>query len=53
VGLPEAGIDRRSEGHLGLRLVLDRVANLGGRVVFGERPGGGAVVTATIPIRHS
>jgi two-component system NarL family sensor kinase len=53
VGLPETGIDRRSEGHLGLRLVLDRVVNLGGRVEFGDRDGGGALVTATIPIDHA
>jgi two-component system NarL family sensor kinase len=53
VGFPDTGIDRRSEGHLGLRLVLDRVTHLGGRVEFGKRPGGGAVVTATIPVNHA
>jgi len=53
VGFPAEGIDRRSEGHLGLRLVVDRVRHLGGRVDFGQRPGGGAVVTATLPIPHS
>jgi two-component system, NarL family, sensor kinase len=52
VGFPDAGIDRRTEGHLGLRLVIDRVAHLGGRVTCGERPGGGAVVTAVLPINH-
>jgi two-component system NarL family sensor kinase len=53
VGFPDAGIDRRSEGHLGLRLVLDRVTHLGGRVEFGQRPEGGAVVTAVIPASYS
>jgi two-component system NarL family sensor kinase len=53
VGFPDTGIDRRSEGHLGLLLVLDRVAHLDGRVEFGQRPGGGAVVTAIVPIHHS
>jgi signal transduction histidine kinase len=50
VGFPGTGIDRRSEGHLGLRLVLDRVTELGGQVTFGDRPGGGAVVTAVLPV---
>jgi signal transduction histidine kinase len=49
-GFPETGIDRRSEGHLGLRLVSERVTQLGGRVHFGRRPGGGAVVTIVVPI---
>jgi signal transduction histidine kinase len=52
VGFPDAGIDRRSEGHLGLRLVIDRVTHLGGRVDLGRRPGGGAVVTAVLPAHH-
>jgi two-component system NarL family sensor kinase len=49
-GFPETLPDRRSEGHLGLRLVSDRVLDLGGTVEFGARPGGGAVVTAVLPI---
>jgi two-component system NarL family sensor kinase len=53
VGLPDTGIDRRSEGHLGLRLVVDRVTELGGRVEFGRRPGGGAVITTVIPVDHA
>jgi two-component system NarL family sensor kinase len=53
VGFPAEGIDRRSEGHLGLRLVLDRVNHLGGRVELGQRVGGGAVVTAKFPITHA
>jgi signal transduction histidine kinase len=53
VGFPETGIDRRSEGHLGLRLVADRVAQLGGRVEFGRRPDGGAVVTTVLPLDHA
>jgi two-component system NarL family sensor kinase len=53
IGFPDAGIDRRSEGHLGLRLVGDRVAQLGGRVEFGRRPGGGAVVTTVLPIDYA
>jgi two-component system NarL family sensor kinase len=52
VGFPETGVDRRSEGHLGLRLVLDRVAHLGGQVELGRRPGGGAMVTAVFPVHY-
>jgi two-component system NarL family sensor kinase len=44
--------DRRSEGHLGLPLVLDRIVDLGGEVDMGNRPEGGAVVTAVVPLRH-
>jgi two-component system NarL family sensor kinase len=32
VGLPSTGTDRRSEGHLGLRLVIDRVRDVGGTI---------------------
>ena len=49
-GFPDTGLDRRSEGHLGLRLVHDRVTDLGGQVTFGDRPGGGAVLTAVLPV---
>jgi signal transduction histidine kinase len=53
VGFPDDGIDRRTEGHLGLRLVIDRVAHLGGRVDLGRRAEGGAVVTAVVPLDHA
>lgn len=49
-GFPETLPDRRGEGHLGLRLVTDRVLDLGGTVELGARPGGGAVVTAVLPL---
>jgi hypothetical protein len=44
-------LNRRSEGHLGLRLVADRVHDAGGVLQLGERPGGGggASVTAVFP----
>jgi signal transduction histidine kinase len=51
VGFPPSGTDRRSEGHLGLRLAVDRVRDLGGVVELSDRPGGGACVTAVIPAR--
>jgi signal transduction histidine kinase len=46
VGFPPDALDRRSQGHLGLRLVADRVRDAGGVLELGERPGGGASVTA-------
>jgi two-component system NarL family sensor kinase len=48
-GFPSTGTDRRSEGHLGLQLVAARVRDAGGLLELGERPGGGASVTAVIP----
>jgi two-component system NarL family sensor kinase len=52
VGFPAGGTDRRQEGHLGLSLLRDRVVDLGGTVVLGERQGGGAVLTAVVPASH-
>jgi signal transduction histidine kinase len=49
-GFPDTLPDRRGEGHLGLALVVDRVADLGGVVEFGARAGGGALVTAVVPL---
>jgi signal transduction histidine kinase len=37
------------EGHLGLRLVHDRVAEAGGILKVGNRPGGGAVLEVLVP----
>jgi signal transduction histidine kinase len=50
VGLPATGIDKRAEGHLGLRLVLDRITDLGGTARVGPRPGGGTAVTVVLPV---
>lgn len=49
VGLPATGIDRRREGHLGLRLLSDAVADLGGSVVAGASPSGGTRIAVTLP----
>ncbi|RBY76963.1 hypothetical protein DQ239_12340 [Blastococcus sp. TF02-09] len=49
VGFPASGTDKRSEGHLGLRFVADRVRDVGGVLELRDRPGGGASVTAVIP----
>ena len=52
VGFP-ASTDKRAEGHLGLSLLRDRVVDLGGAVTLGERVGGGALLTAVVPLRHA
>jgi two-component system, NarL family, sensor kinase len=51
VGFP-ASTDKRREGHLGLALLRDRVVDLGGTVTLGDRPGGGAMLTAVVPLDH-
>ncbi|SEK79095.1 two-component system, NarL family, sensor histidine kinase DesK [Blastococcus sp. DSM 46786] len=40
------------DGHLGLRLMADRVAALGGRLEMGDRPGGGARIAVHLPVDH-
>ncbi|MGY1689429.1 sensor histidine kinase [Geodermatophilus sp. SYSU D01105] len=52
VGFPAEGTDRREEGHLGLPLLRDRVVDLGGTVTLEERQGGGALLTAVVPLTH-
>jgi two-component system NarL family sensor kinase len=51
VGFP-ASTDKRAEGHLGLALLRDRVVDLGGTVTLGDRHGGGALLTAVLPLHH-
>jgi signal transduction histidine kinase len=51
VGFP-ASTDKRAEGHLGLALLRDRVVDLGGTVTLGDRLGGGALLTAVLPLHH-
>jgi signal transduction histidine kinase len=51
VGYPSTGIDRR-EGHVGLRVLQDRVVDLGGTVKFGIGLDGGAVVTVVLALQH-
>ena len=50
VGIDAGRLDRRSEGHLGLLLLIDRVENLGGTMTVTAGPEGGTAVTATVPV---
>ena len=49
VGLPAEGIDRRSEGHLGLHLLRDAAIELGGEMQVYTDPGGGTTVVLELP----
>jgi two-component system NarL family sensor kinase len=51
--IPSPSGDRAEEpGHLGLRLVRDRIVEAGGAITLGERPGGGVVLDAVVPAQH-
>jgi signal transduction histidine kinase len=50
IGLDPARMDRRDEGHLGLRLLKDRVEHLGGAWEAAAQPGGGTRVLAALPL---
>lgn len=51
VGVDPTQIDRRAEGHLGLRLVADRVESLGGRLTVTSAVGQGTSVEAELPVQ--
>ena len=46
---PEILARRVTEGHIGLASLIVAVEAAGGSVDFGERPGGGTIVTVTVP----
>jgi signal transduction histidine kinase len=50
VGVDLGKIDRRAEGHLGLRLLADRVESLGGELTIISAPGQGTTVQAELPV---
>lgn len=49
VGLAPDAMARRTEGHLGLHMLVDRVADLGGRFAVTPGPEGGTVAEAVLP----
>jgi two-component system NarL family sensor kinase len=53
VGVDITKIDRRAEGHLGLRLLADRVESMGGELTITSAPGQGTTVQAELPITAS
>ena len=50
VGIDERGVDKRAEGHLGLRLLKDRVESLGGTFTLTTARSRGTTIDATLPI---
>jgi len=49
VGLPPSGIDKRDEGHLGLRLLIDAAQDLGGEMRVSSGVDGGTTVWLELP----
>ncbi|MFN2495702.1 MAG: sensor histidine kinase [Pseudonocardiaceae bacterium] len=50
VGLPIDALDHRAEGHLGLRLLIDWIADLGGALTVHRADGRGTIVDARVPV---
>jgi signal transduction histidine kinase len=50
VGIPVDAFDRRPEGHFGLHMLADNIADLGGRFTVTAAPNGGTIAEATVPI---
>jgi signal transduction histidine kinase len=53
VGLGAADAGSGVSGHLGLRMLRERAADLGGRALVGERPGGGVSIEVVVPARST
>ena len=53
VGLPVSSVDRRGDGHLGLRLLADSVAELGGRFDLATSELGGVSIQVSLPVGWS
>ncbi len=53
VGFVEGDLDRRAEGHLGLRLLQDRIRSMGGTMTVEAPVAGGARVTVSLPTRQA
>jgi signal transduction histidine kinase len=49
-GFSDSALTHRVDGHLGLRLMSDRVAEAGGVLTVATRPEGGAAVSAVLPL---
>ncbi|MET3807099.1 signal transduction histidine kinase [Nakamurella sp. UYEF19] len=53
IGIDHGRLDRRAEGHLGLRLLRDRLFEQGGSLTFVVGPDGGTAVSAVLPATRS
>ena len=50
VGVDPTNANKRAEGHMGLKLLQDRVENLGGTLTVRPGPRGGTAVLAELPV---
>lgn len=50
IGIRPEQLDKRAEGHLGLRLLIDRIADQGGELRIEARPDGGTAAIARMPV---
>ena len=50
IGIRPEQLDKRAEGHLGLRLLIDRIADQGGELRIEARPEGGTAAVARMPV---
>jgi two-component system NarL family sensor kinase len=50
VGIPAAEADRQHDGHFGIRMLSDRIMDLGGRFSVMPGPTGGTVAEAVLPL---
>ena len=50
IGIRPEQLDKRAEGHLGLRLLIDRIADQGGELRIEARPDGGTAAVARMPV---
>jgi two-component system NarL family sensor kinase len=53
IGLNPAKLNRRAEGHLGLKLLIDRVENLGGTMQVISEANAGTEIRVTLPLMES
>jgi two-component system NarL family sensor kinase len=47
-----SGVSAGEPGHLGLRLVRDRIVEAGGAISLSERSGGGVLLEAVVPVQQ-
>ena len=49
-GFDPVAVEQKSEGHIGLSIMRERAQRIGGEVSVASQPGGGTVVTLTLPV---
>jgi two-component system, NarL family, nitrate/nitrite sensor histidine kinase NarX len=52
-GFDPAATEQKSEGHIGLSIMRERAQRIGGEVSVVSKPGGGTVVTLSLPVAQT